>query len=153
MRASDQASGAAVVAPTHVVSCFLLRQDHGFDEVLLAKRSERVRTYRGAWGAISGYVEAAMIPLEQAYQEIEEETGLRRFEVTLVREGEPLAFRDESIGKDWVVHPFLFLAHQPDAVRIDWEAQWFAWIPPEQVAALETVPKLVEALALVYPPE
>ena len=153
MSAYDQVDGVAAGAPTHVVSCFLLRRDHGYDEVLLAKRSESVRTYRGAWGAISGYVEAAMTPLEQAYQEIAEETGLRHTEVSLLREGEPLAFRDESIGQDWVVHPFLFLARQPDAVRIDWEAQRFAWFPPERVATLETVPKLADALALVYPPE
>lgn len=144
---------ATVKGPTHVVTCFLLRRDRETDEVLLARRSERVRTYRGAWGAISGYIEETMTPLAQAYQEIGEETGLRPTEVTLLREGEPLAFRDTSISQDWVVHPFLFLALNPDAVRLDWEAQRFSWTPPEQVSILETVPMLAEALALVYPSE
>lgn len=137
--------------PTEVVTCFLLRRDRGHDEVLLAQRSERVRTYRGHWGAISGYVERQTSPREQAYQEIREETGLRDDEVTLLREGEPLAFRDESIATDWVVHPFLFLALRPESVVHDWEALTFAWQPPERLADLQTVPQLAEALARVYP--
>lgn len=150
---AGDANPTMVSEPTHVVTCFLLRRDRGTDEVLLAQRSARVRTYRGAWGAISGYIEEAMTPLAQAYEEIDEETGLRPAEVTLLREGEPLAFRDAAISQDWVVHPFLFLALDPNAVRLDWEAQRFAWTPPEQVATRETVPRLAEALALVYPPE
>src|SRR5579862_2692359 len=93
--------------PTHVVSCFLLRRDRGRDEVLLAQRSQRVRTYRGAWAAISGYVEPGVTPLEQAYTEIREETALQRDDVELLRVGEPLPFTDANIGQAWVVHPFL----------------------------------------------
>lgn len=153
MNAMSPSGAAASETATHVVSCFLLRRDHGQDEVLLARRSDRVRTYRGAWGAISGYVETEMTPLAQAYQEIGEETGFQRPDVALLREGEALAFRDEAIGQNWVVHPFLFLALNPDSARHDWEALGFAWIPPEQVASLATVPRLADALALVYPPE
>ncbi|HZC05989.1 MAG TPA: NUDIX domain-containing protein [Ktedonobacterales bacterium] len=140
-------------APTHVVTCFLLRRDRGHDETLLARRSERVRTYRGAWAAISGYVEPDMEPIDQAYQEIREETGLDRSGVALLRAGEPIAFHDADIGQDWVVHPFLFLALRPDAVRHDWEANKFAWMAPDAVRSLATVPRLAEALAHVYPPE
>lgn len=148
----EAGSGGAAPSPTHVVTCFLLRRDRGSDEVLLARRSERVRTYRGAWAAISGYVEAGISPIEQAYQELAEETGFQRADVTLLREGEPLAFRDESIAQDWVVHPFLFLALRPDAAQRDWEAREFAWTPPDAVRTLPTVPQLAEALARVYPP-
>lgn len=149
---ADAAGSGSAGGPTHVVTCFLLRQDEGGDRVLLARRSDRVRTYRGAWGAISGYVEPGVSPLEQAYQEIGEETGLARADVTLLREGEPLPFRDETIAQDWVVHPFLFQALRPDAVQHDWEAHAFAWTPPAAVPGLATVPKLAEALARVYPP-
>lgn len=137
--------------PAHVVSCFLLRRDQAGDRVLLARRSERVRTYRGAWGAISGYVESGVSPLDQAYQEIREETGLSGSDVSLLREGEPLAFRDETIAQDWVVHPFLFLALRPDEAQRDWEAREFAWVAPDAVSGLPTVPMLAEALARVYP--
>ncbi len=148
---NDAASASRSGGPTHVVTCFLLRQDRGYDEVLLARRSERVRTYRGAWAAISGYIEPNVAPIDQAYQELQEETGLTRDAVTLLRTGEPVAFRDADIAQDWVVHPFLFLAIQPDAVKHDWEAHEFAWMAPDAVAGLATVPRLAEALAHVYP--
>ncbi len=151
MSSQQGADDGAARGPTHVVTCFLLRRDRGGDEILLARRSDRVRTYRGAWGAISGYVEPQVAPLEQAYQEIREESGLQRADVTLLRVGEPLAFRDESIGQDWVVHPFLFLALRPDAAQHDWEAREFAWMAPGSLNDLQTVPRLAEALARVYP--
>ncbi len=146
------ASSPAPSGPTHVVSCFLLRRDRGRDEVLLAQRSERVRTYRGAWAAISGYVEPGVTPLEQAYTEIREETALQRDDVELLRTGEPLPFTDANIGQAWVVHPFLF-ALAPGALerlRTDWEATTTQWIAPGAIASLPTVPMLAEAFARVF---
>ena len=137
---------------TPVVTSFVLRLRSGRDEVLLAQRSQRVRTYRGAWGGVSGYLEPGVTPLEQAYTELHEEAGLTRDDVELLRVGEPVAFRDESLGQNWVVYPFLFRLLRPDAVRSDWEADRFEWYPPETVATLPTVPRLAEALAHVYPP-
>ena len=39
------------------------------------KRTELVSTYRGKWAEVSGGIEAAM-PIDQAYREAREETGL-----------------------------------------------------------------------------
>lgn len=137
---------------TPVVSSFVLRHVDGRDEVLLARRSERVRTYRGAWGAISGYLEPGATPLEQAYRELREESGLGEGDLRLIRAGEPLAFRDETIGQGWLVHPFLFeLGSNTDPVH-DWEANEFQWFTPSALDTLVTVPMLREALARVYSP-
>lgn len=144
-------STASDPAPIHVVTCFLLRRDAGRDEVFLVRRSQRVRTYRGAWGAVSGYLEPGVSPLEQAYTEIREETGATTSEVRLLNEGAPVAFTDTMIGESWVVHPFLFLLHPSAMLRTDWEATEHAWIAPDTISTYETVPKLPEALAAVYP--
>ena len=144
-------STASESAATHVVTCFLLRRDAGRDEVFLVRRSQRVRTYRGAWGAVSGYLEPGVSPLEQAYTEIQEETGASTSEVRLLKEGEPIAFTDTTIGQSWVVHPFLFLLTPSALLKTDWEATEHAWIAPDTIGAYETVPKLPEALATVYP--
>lgn len=148
----DTAGNAGQDKATAVVTCFVLRSRDGHDEVLLAQRSQRVRTYRGAWAGVSGYVEPGVTPLEQAYTELQEEAGLSRDDVELMRTGEPVAFRDETIAQSWVVHPFLFRLIHPDHLRSDWEAEQFRWYPPSEVAALSTVPRLAEALARVYPP-
>lgn len=144
-RASDEA--------TDVVTCFVLRTDAGQDEILLAQRSQHVRTYRGAWAGISGYVENGVTPIDQAYAELEEEAGLARDDVELLRVGEPVAFHDDMIGQSWVVHPFLFRLLRPEHLQSDWETEQFRWYPPSEVATLPTVPRLAEALAHVYPLE
>jgi ADP-ribose pyrophosphatase YjhB (NUDIX family) len=138
-------------APTHVVTAFLLRRDRGRDEILLVRRSQRVRTYRGAWSGVSGYLEPGVTPLDQVYTELSEEVALPRDTVQLLRAGEPLAVRDDTQGQSWVVHPFLFALADPDRIRTDWEATEYQWVTPAEVSAQPTVPMLAEALARVYP--
>lgn len=135
--------------PTHVVTCFVLRSDADGDRILLVKRSDRVRTYRGAWAAISGYLEPGVCALEQAYTELREEASLDRAEVELVRQGEPIAVNDADTGLNWIVHPFLFRMRRLDTIVTDWEATESQWISPGQLAHLPTVPMLVEAFAAV----
>ena len=151
MSSADLPSDDGVGQATAVVTCFVMRTNMGRDEVLLAQRSQRVRTYRGAWGGVSGYVEARVTAQEQAYTELSEEAGLARDDVELLRVGEPLAFRDDALAQNWVVHPFLFRLLHPEHLRSDWEADQFQWYAPTDLATLPTVPRLAEALAHVYP--
>jgi 8-oxo-dGTP diphosphatase len=153
---ADTVSGAkpADQAPTHVVTNFLLRRDRGQDELLLVRRSDRVRTYRGHWAGVSGYLEPGVTPEQQAYTELREETTLAPEHVRLLAAGQPLPVHDPAAGLEWVVHPFLFLVLAPERIRTDWEARDSAWVAPEEVRTRPTVPGLAEALARVYqPPE
>lgn len=137
--------------PTQVVTAFLLKREGDQDAVLLVRRSQRVRTYKGAWGAISGYLEPGVTPLEQAYTEVREETGLDRDDVRLLAQGQPLHVEDRDQGLDWLVHPFLFAVEHPERVHIDWEAEHMEWVAPDTVRERTTVPRLAEALESVYP--
>ncbi len=133
-----------------VVTCFLLRRSGDGDEILLLRRSQQVGTYRGRWAGVSGYIEEAD-PLAQAYTEMEEETGLTRKDVQLLRTGEPLEVADAEADRRWIVHPFLFEVREPSGIRADWEHVETRWIRPEEVFQYETVPQLAEALMRVYP--
>jgi 8-oxo-dGTP diphosphatase len=152
-RPGASTDGDARAEPTPVVTCFVVRRDRGIDELLLVRRSERVRTYRGRWAGVSGYIEPGVTPLEQAYVELREEARLAETDLALVRTGTPLPVHDAAAGLEWVVHPFLFLVMAPERIEIDWEAQEMRWVAPDEVPKLETVPGLVEALARVYPPD
>jgi len=123
----------------HVVTCFLKRED---GKILIMKRSEKVGTYRGRWGGVAGYLEDE--PLNQAFKEIEEETGLKKEEVELIKEGKPVEVIDEELRRKWIVHPFLFLVKNPQ-IKIDWEHIEIKWIEPEEMEHLHTVPGLYEA--------
>jgi translation initiation factor 2B subunit (eIF-2B alpha/beta/delta family) len=106
--------------------------------VLVLQRSAAARTYPGAWSGVSGYLEREE-PLERAFLEIEEETGLGRDDVELVGVGRPLAV------SGWLVHPFLFRCLRPEAVRLNEENAAKRWVEPGTLRELETVPALREA--------
>jgi ADP-ribose pyrophosphatase YjhB (NUDIX family) len=130
--------------PTHVVTCFLRRNDKRDVLILIVRRSERVGSYHRHWAGISGFVEPNVTPDEQAYTEIREETGLQRDQVRMIRRGTIVEHIDEALGRHFYIHPFLFDVLMPDAIQTDWEATEMRWIIPTQLRDYETVPKLWE---------
>ncbi|MDI6708290.1 MAG: NUDIX pyrophosphatase [Candidatus Thermoplasmatota archaeon] len=123
----------------HVVSCFIIKDN----KILILKRSDSVRTYKGKWATVSGYIESNEEPFETAIKEIEEEIGLKESDVALVREGN-LIYVDD----DWVVHPYLFKTSS-DKIKTDWEHVEYKWIKPKELKNYDTVPKLKESLESV----
>ena len=122
-------------------------------KVLLLRRSQRVKTMKGKWAGVSGYIEAYERPLVRALKEIEEETGLTNKSVRVLREGSTLEAPD-NMRPDiitWVVHPFYFHA-STNIISLDWEHDLYEWINPEQIEKYDTVPRLKEAFERVYPP-
>lgn len=128
-----------------VVTVFISSENR----IALFKRSDRVGTYRGAWAGVSGYMER--LPLDQAYTELVEETGLRHDDVDLRGIGIPILVDDRNLDCTWAIHPFLFVVHDPSKIRIDWEAERMEWMLPEDMAKLATVPGLDLALNAVWP--
>ena len=129
----------------HVVTCFL--ESEG--EVLILRRSQQVGTYQGRWAGVSGYMEKS--DDEQALVEIGEETTLVEDDLTLIKKGEPLIAKDETLGIKWVVHPYLFAIKDRNKIRIDWEHKEARWIKPEEIGDYPTVPMLKETLERVFP--
>jgi PncC family amidohydrolase len=127
----------------HVVTCFLEHQKM----ILILRRSGRVGTYKRAWAGVSGYIEAD--PLDQAYAEIREETGLFKSSVKLISTGKPIEIIDNNLHIKWIVHPFLFHVTDPERVRTDWEHTEFKWIKPGDLRKYKTVPGLKRALSIV----
>lgn len=137
-------SSAQAPRATHVVTCILLRNDQGQRRMLLVQRSERVGSYHQRWAGISGFVEPGVIPDEQAYTEIREETGLQRDQVRMLRRGAVVEHIDTEIARHFYIHPFLFEVLTPEAIKTDWEALQMRWIAPRELVDYETVPKLQE---------
>lgn len=113
--------------------------------ILLLKRSLGVKTNKGKWAGVSGYVEVGETPLETAYKELGEEIAARPGLVRLVREAEPLTFLDTEHDTTWVVHPFLFDDLGIEVV-LDWEHTEFRWIEPEELGSFDTVVSLKRTL-------
>ena len=130
--------------PTHVVTSFLFQENQKQPRILVVKRSERVGSYNGKWAGISGFVEPGVSPDEQAYTEIREETTLQRDQIRLLRRGTVVEYSDVGLNRHFYIHPFLFEALTPDAIKTDWEAIAMRWIEASELSQYETVPKLLE---------
>jgi translation initiation factor 2B subunit (eIF-2B alpha/beta/delta family) len=126
-----------------VVTCFLRHEG----QVLLVRRADDAETYPGRWGTVTGYVEHDD-PLATARMEVREETALAEFE--LARRGEPFAVRDDELGREWTVHPFLFDAGGRD-VRTSGEIASAEWTTPTAILRRETVPDLWTSYDRVRP--
>ncbi|SEH16861.1 Translation initiation factor 2B subunit, eIF-2B alpha/beta/delta family [Natronorubrum sediminis] len=141
---------------THVVTAFLRHRG----DVLLLRRSDAVGTYQGRWGGVSGFAEGD--PDEQVRTEIREETGLEPGDsVSFVRSGRPVTVDDPDLGREWIVHPYLFDAAHRE-VDLSEEHDAFEWVSPTELLggfeetesdedALETVPELWSAYERVAP--
>jgi diadenosine tetraphosphate (Ap4A) HIT family hydrolase/8-oxo-dGTP pyrophosphatase MutT (NUDIX family) len=130
----EQARGRAT---TRVITCFL----EYAGTICLLKRSEAVGSGRGKWHAVSGYLPEGKDPLDHAYDELAEETGLTPGHVKLARHAGPVLFPDRAGGRPWEVDAFLFRAATP-ALTLNWEHVAYAWVPPDQLAAYDCFPWL-----------
>lgn len=110
------------------------------DEILLLKRSERVRTYRGKWNSVAGYLDELKPIREKVLEELEQELGIDRNEVVSVHMGKPYELVDSDIKKTWIIHPVMVdLVRKPE-IKIDWEHSEYRWIRPEELKSLTHLP-------------
>ncbi len=120
--------------PVKVVTSFIEKNGR----ILIVRRSGRVGSYQGRWSGISGYLEDE--PLRQAIKEIEEETGISRENLRLIKRADPLLIVDGE--RRWLVYPFLFKLERNIEPRLDWENVEYKWIDPGEMDQFETVPGL-----------
>jgi uncharacterized protein len=130
------------VTISEVVTC-VLRNDGKF---LVLKRSDKVSTNRQKWAGVSGFVETGEEPLETAYKEIAEETGVE--EPQLVRIGKLVTIRSE--GRIWRIHPFLFDVDSTN-ITLDWEHTECRWMTKGEMEDLDLVPGFIKLLSDLDP--
>ncbi len=129
-----------------IVATSLLLNSDG--KLLILKRSDKVKTYKGLWGGVAGYVEKDEKPYETAIKEIYEEVGLKKEDVSLIKKLDPILFTDFYDQKryDWEIFVFLFEIRKKSKIKIDWEHSDYRWIKPSEIINYETVPHLKEVV-------
>jgi len=129
-----------------VVTCLLTDEE---DKLLILKRSEKVRTYKGMWGGIAGYIEENEEPFETALKEIKEEAGLEKEDVQFIKKLDPIRFTDfyKNEKYDWEIIVFLYKTRKKSKINIDWEHSEYRWISPSEIEKYDTVPHLKEVVS------
>lgn len=127
--------------PAAVATAFVVHDG----DVLLLKRGSAAPEYPGRWSGVSGRIPGDEEPRETATREVAEETGL---DVEILDEGDVLEVVDGD--RRFHVHPFRCQAPSRN-VKLDWENDACAWVPPYEIRARETVPGLWEAWERLAP--
>lgn len=127
---------------TKIVTSFVTSNE----KLLLLKRSDRVKSMKGLWGAVSGIIEGDEEPLERARIEIHEEIGIKSDQIKLVKTGQEMAISSPQYpDHQWLVFPFLF-SMENQKILLNWENTSHVWIDPYEIHKYETVPSLSKVL-------
>jgi len=126
-----------------VATSLLLNKE---EKLLILRRSNKVKTYKGFWGGVAGYVEENEKPYDTAIKEIKEEVGIKKEDIKLIKTLGPISFTDfyEQKRYDWKIFVFLFKIRKKCIIKIDWEHTEYRWIQPLEIVNYETVPHLKE---------
>ena len=127
---------------TRIVTSFIKYND----QILILKRSEKVRSMKGLWSGVSGMIENNENPLDRAKIEIFEEIGMKEDEIKLVKKSEKMKISSSQYkNHQWEIFPFLFETKK-ETIQLNWENSDFKWILPIELKNYETVPSLEKLL-------
>lgn len=108
-------------------------------ELLLLRRSRKVAGWAGWYYGVAGTVEDGEYPADALYRELNEELGLAKEDIEIVRAGETFKTSDYH-----TVFPFLVRSKNRN-IRLDWEHDDAVWVKPKDAVKYNCVPFLVKA--------
>ena len=127
---------------TKIVTSFI-KDD---EQLLILKRSNKVKTMKGLWAGVSGIIENDEEPLKRAKIEIFEEAGITEEKIKLIKAVEEMKVNSPQYeNHEWEIFPFLFETKNP-TIKLNWENSEFKWINVDELENYETVPNLQKVL-------
>ncbi len=119
-------------------------------EILLLKRSNKVRVYQGKWNTVAGYLDEVKPVREKVVEEVKEELGISKDNISLIHMGKPYEFTDTEVNKTWIVQPVLVELKKRPEIKLDWEHTEYKWIKPEELKKFDIVSNLDKSLENVF---
>ncbi len=128
-----------------VLNCFVKYED----KILLFKRSNKVRAYKGLWNTVAGYLDDFHPLEEKARAELQEEIGITADFIEQIKIGAPYEFKDKNIEKTWIIFPVVAELNKKPVIKLDWEHTEYQWINPTDLKKFDIIPSLEKTLARV----
>ncbi len=131
---------------TKIVTSFLKNSNN----ILLLRRSEKVKSMKNLWAGISGIIEGNEEPIKRAKIEIYEEVGIKESNIILVKEGDRILIESpQYLNHQWEVYPFLFSCTKRE-IKLNWENSDSKWINMNELNNFRTVPSLDKVLSRLF---
>jgi isopentenyldiphosphate isomerase len=119
------------------------------DKILLLKRNDDVLTYKGKWNTVAGYLDELKSIQKKAEEEVKEELGIEKNNISSIFIRESYRFKDQKINRTWIVFPVLAELKNRLEIKLDWEHTEYKWIKPQELDRFDIVPNLKESLKRV----
>jgi len=119
-------------------------------KILLLKRSTKVRAYQNKWNTVAGYLDELKPISKKALEEVREELGIDKDNISIIYFGKSYKFTDSKINKTWIIYSILIELKTKPEIKLDWEHTEYKWIMPEELKHFDTFPKLEESLKRVF---
>lgn len=120
------------------------------DKVLLVQRSLELKLYPGYWNGVSGFLDDNRGLEEKVKDELKEELGIGEKSILKIRLGEIFDQEAPEHKKTWIVHPVL-VEVGTDEIKVNWEAQGYKWIKPEEAKDFKLLPGFDRVLEKLLP--
>jgi len=124
-----------------VATVYLIRNN----KILLLRRSDKVSTYSGQYGGISGYIEKDETPEITGKRELMEECGIS--DAILVKKGKIVYVRNNDVL--FRITPII-MKTDTENIKLNWENSEYRWVNLEEMSLFNTVPKFKETFLEIY---
>ncbi len=121
-----------------VINCFVKYKN----KILILKRSDKVRSYKGKWNSVGGYIDEDKPIKQKVLEELYEELKIGSEFIKDVKEGESYEVIDGDIERTWIIFPFMVELSKKPNIILDFEHTDFKWINPDELFKYDVVPGL-----------
>ena len=119
------------------------------DKILIVKRSAKLNFYPNYWNGISGFLDDNKTIEEKAREEVKEELGIVEEDIIYISQGDIFKQEEPKYNKTWIVHHVL-VEVKYDKIKLDWEAQEYRWILPEEAKNFDLLPGFEKVLGKLF---
>ncbi len=130
--------------PSIVVTSVLKNQN----EVLILRRSTKVKTMQDKWAGVSGYLENNEDLLTRALIEIYEETRINKDELILRKIFSQRTVQIDNVLKI-IIQPFYFVSNTRK-VELDWEHSDYYWVNQKEIDNFDFVPRFKQIISRCF---
>ncbi|MBD3155521.1 MAG: NUDIX domain-containing protein [Candidatus Aenigmarchaeota archaeon] len=124
----------------NVVICIIKNKG----KILLLKRRPDDKIYPDRWNFICGVIDPGETPIKTAYREIEEESGIQKNNLKLLKKGEPYTRVDRNLSI--IFHNNIFLLKSDtNQIELDHENTDYTWIDPNDIFDYYLAPGMLQA--------
>ncbi len=112
-------------------------------QILLVQRSQQLRLYPHYWNGVSGFLDDSKRIEDKVYEELAEELGIAKQDVSSIKRGQVLLQEAPKYHKTWLVVPVLAEV-KTENFQLNWEAQHAQWFTPSELKTLKLLPGFSE---------